>query len=178
MCTGAEMFLIAAATTSAVGSYQQGREQKAGYEFGAQQDEADAIAAREQGEVRADAIRADAVRVKSSATAQYAASGVQLDSGSPMVVMKDIAFRAESDALQEILLGSRQGARLEQDASLKRQAGMRAEMAGKRAALGSLLSAGSKLGSGWKTSGSGGGDVPLISEQVPGQYSTVNKQYG
>jgi len=152
MCTGVEIFMIASTAFSAVSQISQGQQQKRFNEWQAQQAEADAQAERELGQIQADKTRRAGRSQQSEARAALAAGGVEVDSGTPVRIYQEIDRRAEEDALQQILYGTRKGTRLEQEAASQRIAGDRAEAGGYRGAIGSVLRGGANLmGPGWKT---------------------------
>lgn len=187
MCTGMEILQVVATAFSAVQSINRGKEQQQFYdaqaaeqerraaverqnaEFQAAQADADAVAEREAGEVRASKTRKLGRSQQKEARAALAAAGVEVGAGTPLKIESAIGANAESDALQEILYGTRKGARLDQQAGLLRQYGAQTEAAGAASAglsrqagenaadkgtadaFGSVFSSGAKLlGDGWK----------------------------
>lgn len=137
---------------------EEGAQRRQMGEFQAQQAEADAVAEREAGEVRASKVRRQGKSTQSEAKAALAASGVEVGAGTPVRIAGEIARRVETDAAEEILLGTRKGRRLDQDAQLFRQGGERAYTAGQSAAdstrvsaFGSVLKGGAEIAKGWKT---------------------------
>jgi hypothetical protein len=64
---------------------------------------------RQEGIDRAAAIRKAAGKVRSSATAAYAASGVRVGEGTPATVDASIIADSEADAYAAILTGRRRG---------------------------------------------------------------------
>lgn len=151
MCTGLELFLIGATTVSAVAQVQRGQQQKKMANFQAAQADADAHAEVEAGQVRADKVRKQLKAARGAAATDFAASGVKIGTGTPLVIDQEIVDDNEENALQEILYGSRKGTRLEQEASGLRLAGKNAEREGFMGAAGSVLSGGAQYyGGGWK----------------------------
>lgn len=82
---------------SAVGQISQGRQQKAGYEYNARVAEENAKAIRVKGAFE-EAQSREKLRVLSGkARADYAASGVDIGSGSPLTVMAHIAAEGKKE---------------------------------------------------------------------------------
>lgn len=100
----------------------------------AQKDAADAQAAQVdvQARQKAKAIRYLAKQTLGTARADYAASGVDVNSGSPLVAAKTIKFNSEVDALNAIASGQAASASL-------RKSGSAAQTAGYLQGAGSLL---------------------------------------
>lgn len=152
MCTGIEgLFattagkVFAAATAfSAISSIQQGQQEKKFANFQAEQANADAQAAREQGQVTAEKIRKAGKFQQAEAVAALAASGVEVTAGTPLRIADEIKKRVEQDAFAEMLTGQRQGTRLDQEAQGFRAAGKNAAARGAQRAVGSVLSAGAE----------------------------------
>jgi len=145
-----EALVIASALMSASSSISQGKQQKNFANFQANQANADAVASREQGEVNAGKIRKAGKYQQAEAISDLAGSGVEIGAGTPLKIAQEIYRRTEADAFSEILTGTRQGSRLDQEATGLRAAGRNAQTAGYMKATGSLLSAGATLASpGW-----------------------------
>lgn len=156
MCTGFEWLMVASTAMQTVQSLNKGEQEEDFHRFQAEQANADAQAEREAGEVRAGKVRRGGKSTQSEATAALAASGVEVTAGTPVKIASQITRNAEEDALNEILYGERKGRRLDQQATLERQAGERASAAGTMGAIGSVLSGGAKLaGPGWKSAANG-----------------------
>lgn len=101
MCTGIEIAALASSAASVGGSIMGGKEsKKAGKETG-EAVFADALA-------HARIIRKQARQVRSGAQASYAASGIDVSQGTPLVVDQYIVGESELDALNAILGGERQ----------------------------------------------------------------------
>lgn len=147
----------------------KGRMEKKAADASADQLAADAALEAGVGRVRARKTREAGEDTAGAARADYAASNVVVDSGSASDVQSDIVSSAEEDALNEILYGRRKSSSLRGQERLTRKAG-------KNAQAGSYLSAGATIADGWSRSATP--SVPLVNEQVPGQFSTVNRQYG
>lgn len=146
MCTGMEILSMVATGLQVVGQLSRGQQQSDYNDWQAEQSRADAQAAREEGEVRAERVRRAGDRQQSEARAALAAAGVEVGAGTPVRIDQQIARDAEWDAQQEILYGQRRGARYDSDA-----AGY--ERAAENAQTGSMLAAGATLLSpGWRPS--------------------------
>jgi hypothetical protein len=151
MCTGFESMMIGFTALSAANQITQGNQAKGFADFQAAQANADAQAEREMGDVRADKVRRAGTRQQSEARAALAASGVEVGAGTALKIFEDISGDTEEAALQDILFGTRKGARLDQEAQALRAAGKNARTAGLMGAGGSILSAGATLTKpGWK----------------------------
>jgi hypothetical protein len=84
---------------------------------------------RQEGIDRAAAIRKAAGKVRSSATAAYAASGVRVGEGTPATVDASIIADSEADAYAAILTGRRRATAAEIEARGLRDAGRNAQRA-------------------------------------------------
>lgn len=151
MCTGLEWLMVGATAYNAVSQVKAGKEKQAAYDYQAQQASADAQAEREQGQVNAELTRRQGRVQRSQAKADLAASGVEVTGGTAVRIDQTIARNTEADALNQILYGTRKGARLDQTSGLDTQAGKLAYTSGVRGAVGSVLSGGAQIASGWKT---------------------------
>lgn len=145
MCGPMQVLQIAATVLSAAGQMSRGRQQSDYYEWQAEQSRADAQAAREEGEVRAERTRRAGDRQQAEARAALAAAGVEVGAGTPVRIDQQIRRDAEWDAQQELLTGQRRGARLDSE-------GAGYEQAADNAMTGSLLATGATLASGWRPS--------------------------
>lgn len=144
----------------------------------AAQNREDAAAEREASSVRANLIRKAGRYQQGTARAALARGGVVVDSGSGQEAQDYIKSTSEQDALTEILNGEYRAKRMEKGAAVsERQAGY-ANDAGRAALTGSLIRAGGTVAGGYAMAGGWKTQAPLINDQVAGQYSTVNRQYG
>lgn len=91
--------LIAGAATQTVGSLIQGESQAQSSEYNAAIARQNAVIAQQQGEAASQAQQRDSARQIGRMKAAYGASGVQLDSGSPLDVLADSAAMATLDNL-------------------------------------------------------------------------------
>lgn len=140
-----ELFQIGATAFSAISQISQGQQQQQYHEFQAAQAAADAQAEREAGQVRAQKTRRAGRYQQSEARASLAASGVEIGAGTPMLIETEIDRRTEADALQDILLGSRRGSRLDQESQLQDRAGGNALAAGYAGGFRSVLAGGAEM---------------------------------
>lgn len=170
--------------TAASMVYQGSKDRKAAkqnareLEAQAAQNREDAAAEREASHVRANLIRKAGRYQQGTARAALAKGGVVVDSGSGQEAQDYIKSTSEQDALTEILNGEYRAKRMEKGAAVsERQAGY-VNQAGRDALTGSLIRAGGTVAGGYASAGGWKTQAPLINEQVPGQYSTVNRQYG
>jgi len=94
------------------------------------------------------------MKERSSAIAAYGASGVQINSGSPMAVLSDLASEAELDAALTRYQGEQEAKGLNSQAFMERQQGKIAKRNAITGAFGTLLSGASSFAG--KFGGSGG----------------------
>lgn len=139
------MLSIASTAMSFIGQMSQGQQQQDWAEYQAEQARADAQAAREEGQVRAEKVRKLGKRQQSEARAALAAAGVEVGAGSAVVIDQQIGRNAEADAQEELLSGVRRSQRLEQDAAAS-------EIQGSNAMTRSMLAAGGSVATGWRRS--------------------------
>lgn len=145
MCTGLEILSAMGTAFSVIGQLSQGSQQQDWAEYQAEQAHADAQAAREEGEVRAEKVRKLGKKQQSEARSALAAAGVEVGAGSAVVIDRQIGRDAEEDAQQEILAGTRRGQRYDQEAEAS-------QIQGRNAMTRSVLGAGGALASGWRRS--------------------------
>ncbi len=107
---------VAGAGLSAVGQYRQGQLQKAGYDYNAK-------VAREKAAYEEAQSREKLRSLLGTQRALYAKAGVDISSGSPLLVMADTAAKGEEEA-QMIKAGGRQ------ESALQRMYGRSAARAG------------------------------------------------
>lgn len=116
MC-GPVPLILAAAALKAGGSIMSGNAQGAA-------DEAQAAQVDLQTRQRARSIRYMAKQTISSARADYAASGVDVNSGSPELAQKTISYNSEVDTLNAIASGEAAAASLRRSGRAARNAGL------------------------------------------------------
>lgn len=129
---------------SASGERQAGKAQSAQYEYQARQAEADAQAEREYGITQAQKIRKAGARQLAETRASYAASGVDVNVGTPQDVNRAITQDIEEDALSAILDGDYRSQRLKAQAQAYRSGASTASTASTINAGSTLLSGGAK----------------------------------
>jgi hypothetical protein len=142
---------------SAFSQIQQGRDAKAVANMNAGQADYQAGVEEQSALQTAKLIRRQGQRIQSSANASYAASGVQLGSGSAAAVEEEIITGTEHDAYQALLEGGRRARGLRTEATLGRIGGKMAETAGYVNGINTALTgayAGMKA-SGWRSQGEG-----------------------
>ena len=145
MCISAGMLSMISTAFSVVGSLMQGSQQQDWADWQAEQAHADAQAAREEGDVRAEKRRKLGKTQQSEARAALAASGVEVGAGTAVVIDRKIGRDAEEDAEQERLSAQRRGARYDQEAEAT-------SIQGSNAMSRSVLGAGGSLATGWRRS--------------------------
>lgn len=125
----------ASALFGGVSSYQQGKAQK-------KQAYADAAATQANRRLEAERIRKQTRQVQSTARAQAAENGLDVDVGAPAVINDQIAFDGEQDAWMTILTG-------QNEAKALQVAGKNAASAGRTALGMGLLNAGASAADGY-----------------------------
>lgn len=134
----------------AKGQMDAGRAQQQTANFNADQDEIEAAQTRQAYREQAEKIRRIGRAQASEARAAYAASGVSIGSGTPVLINEQIQNDTESDAYNTILTGNRRADALEAQAAISRRTGSSMATAGQRGATGSLLSTAGSTYSAWK----------------------------
>lgn len=149
---GVEVAIAALAASTALGTFasiQGGRAQKAQADYQADQAEADARAEKAAAEVRASRIRDMVEEQRGAARAAIAASGVEVNEGTPVLIDQEITRRGEEDAVLEILGGQAAMERGYGYASGLRAQGRRYRGAGWLKGTSSLLSGAAEVASRW-----------------------------
>lgn len=129
---------------SAVGSMQQAKAQQRAAEYNAKMAEVEAAGERDAASAEADDYRRKQRAARASATAERAASGVQL-SGTPLLIDEDILGQIDLGAARIGHQGQVRATGLENEASLERAKAKNYGKAGKLAMLTGFASAGSSL---------------------------------
>lgn len=83
---------------SAVGNYQSAKAEVAAYRFNARINAADAVAARTKSDYEEKQSRKKLITLMGSQRALYAKAGVDLSSGSPLLVLANTAAEGEEEA--------------------------------------------------------------------------------
>lgn len=130
---------LSTALSSAGGVYN-GVQGKRSYNFKADQASLDANAERGAGRVRAARTRRAGAIAEGEMRAGYGASGIDVNTGAPMVAGEVLHRQVEEDALNQLLTGERKARALEQQAELDKYAGKNALIGGFLGAGGSALS--------------------------------------
>jgi hypothetical protein len=131
---------------SAVGKYQEGKTQKRAHDYNAERAEEKAAYEEEQSRLRWK-------RLIGQQQALYAKAGVDISSGSPLLIMSQTAAEGELEALNIRYAG-------ENEAQMQRWYGKRAMQAAKLAAWSTLLTGGGGFAaSQYGGRSSGGGDT-------------------
>lgn len=108
--------MIGSTLLSAAGTQQAGKAEQAQLDYQARQTEADAQSEREYGVVQASKIRKAGQRQLSETRANFSASGVDVNSGTPQTVNRALMQDIEEDALNSILDSNRRAQKLEAQA--------------------------------------------------------------
>jgi hypothetical protein len=129
--------LVAATAAKATGSVLGGKAQKrAAYD--------EAAGLQDEARAQAKVIRRQAAESRSTAAANYAASGVSVAEGTPLIIDRVITQRSEEDVGNTLLTADRRAAAL-------RKSGKAAQTAGYLNAAGSVLQTGASISAGgWK----------------------------
>ena len=135
--------------TSAVGQIKQGKAQREAYEQNAEIARQNAIATEKQAAYEESMQREKANALKSRQRALYAKAGVDITSGSPLIVLSEDMERAEADALAIRYGGSVKKTQYLNQANLSDYYGSQAESAGKTGAFSTLLSGFGSMGMGY-----------------------------
>lgn len=168
---------VAIGTVSALGQIQQGKTDRAMAGLQAQelnyQGEQEKAASLEQAQL----IRKAARFATSSADAGFAASGVQVGSGSAAEVDRQIAIDSEHDAYQTILSGTKKANALRAQGAGVNAQGLLAEANANQKAASTVLASGYQgmVNSGWRTAGPGYSGLQAPAPIVTAQPSTINK---
>ena len=88
---------LAGTTLSSVGQIQAGRAQKAGYDYNAKVNEADAVAARASAAREEEVHREKLKRLMGTQKAVFGAAGVEME-GSPLLILMNTAAEGEREA--------------------------------------------------------------------------------
>lgn len=171
MAVAIPIILMVGAGIAAAGAIQQGQAAKAAAKRNAAIADRNGAISRDLALRDANAQTKEGRRRIGSMRAGYAASGVTLE-GSPMDVIEDSAASIELDRLNILYKGELAALGYSDESES-------ATMRGKQAQTESYFRASSALMQGAGSAyGGGGAGTPMVTEQVPGQYSTVNRQYG
>lgn len=151
------MMLALSTGMSVIGQIQQGKAQNAALQQQAQNNDAqakiDAIQAERETVAAAEEakrIRKAGARQASAASAQLAASGIAVDSGSAININEDITRGAESDAMNTLLTGERRSEAYRFSSGQQTRAASSARAAGSNAIASSILAAGGTALQGWR----------------------------
>ena len=150
-------FAIAAIAAKAIGSIVQGESQAQAYNYNAGIAAQNAQIARAQGEAAVQAQQRNAARRIGTMIANYGASGVQTDAGSPLDVLADSAAMATLDSLTIRYNYALKAAGFESQAALDRNAAKSARTSGYFNAIGAGLSG----YAGMKSMGFGAGSTSI-----------------
>lgn len=135
-----DKIIAASSVLSAVGNLREGKQGAAMYGFRANQAEADAAAERGAAAVRATKIRKAGVVAQAEVRGGYAGSGIDVNTGTPLVVAEKLERNIGEDAIAQLLTGERKAAQLTQAATLDRMSASNTITSSRFAAAKSLLS--------------------------------------
>jgi hypothetical protein len=120
------MMMAISTGVSVVGQLQQGQAQRKAANAEARQQEIAAAQERDAAMVEAARIRKAGDRASGAARAQLAASGIDVGSGTALVIDEDITRESNTDAEYTLLTGSRRAGALNYSASQSRARGRNA----------------------------------------------------
>lgn len=152
MCTGIEIGLMFAAGAGALMTAKNGFRAQADAGAQAHQMEMDADTEQAAAVDRAGLIKKAGDRTRGNARAQYGASGVDVNEGSPVAIDQQIGQDVNHDAWSELLTGQSAARRTRAQADMVRRGGKAFERNAEGQAAGSLLASGASIyRSGWST---------------------------
>jgi hypothetical protein len=138
---------VAAVASAAIGgyaAYQSGQSQKKAMKYNADMQELQALDASQRGAAEAATKRDRARKISGSQAANMAASGVRIDSGTPLALLTETAGLGDLDALTSLNNAQREGWGYKGQATLDRYQGKAAGRAGVLNSAGTLLGGASK----------------------------------
>lgn len=130
---------LASAGASAYGGYQQGQAQQQAYNYNAAIADQQAVYAQQKASVDASKLQESDRRLMASQRARMAANGLDLTTGSPLVVMEEAAARSDYDYRSVLAGGEADAWALRQQATLNRFQGEVAARTGTGGAATSVL---------------------------------------
>lgn len=150
MCDLITGLAVAGSGLSALGAIRQGQAQANSDNYNAEMARREAVSEKDAALQQAEKIRRVGKRTRSEATSAMAASGLQLDEGSALVIDQQIAQDVEQDAFMELLTGDRRARQLNAQASMFKASAKNAKTSSYLSAGASLLSGAAGAYSGWK----------------------------
>ena len=146
---------IGSAVIGAVAAISSGMQQKKAAELNANIARGQAEQARKAAEERADMYRRNAARRMATMRARMGASGIEMETGSPLLALMDSASEAKRDELRILHGGEAQAWAFEQESKAQTFAGANAMTAAWGQAGSSLLAGVSKAYGSYRTGGKG-----------------------
>lgn len=145
---GAAIVTAIGATVAAVGTVQNGKAQQALANYNADQEKINAEAASRDANIRANQIRARNKQIEAKQRAAFGASGVAIETGSPLITEMETHANLEMAALNAEREGGIEASKLLQQGELDKIEGANARRGSLYAAGGTLLTGyGSAAGS-------------------------------
>lgn len=130
---------VAGGGISAAGQYQSAKSEEAAYKMNAATNEADAVSARYAADYEEKLSRRRLKALIGEQETLYGKAGVDLQSGSPLLVMAQTAFEGEEEAQMIRYAGDVAVAKKKNEASMNRFYAKSAVKAGKMAAWSAVL---------------------------------------
>jgi len=148
---------------SAFGKYQQGQAEDVAYKYNARLLESDAITTREKAEYEAEKSKVETKRLIGEQTIRYAKAGVDISSGSPLMVLAATAAEGKEEEQMIRYTGDVEATKLRNQARMQRYYGSQAKKVGTLGALSTVLgSAGIMYGMSGVGSAATGGAAPRV----------------
>ena len=144
---------VASAAVGAASAISSGMQQKKAAQLNANIARGQAEQARKAAEERADMYRRNAARRMATMRARMGASGIEMETGSPLLALMDSASEAKRDELRILHGGEAQAWAFEQESKAQTFAGKNAMTAAWGQAGSSLLSGASRAYRAYRTGG-------------------------
>jgi len=175
---GAFLGLAAAGTgLEAFGQYQAGRQQQAMADYNARLLDQRAAATEQAMRIETEMGHEQARRMKAQQRAAYSASGAEITSGTPLLVMAEQSAIMERDILQQRRNRMIEAQQLRSEAAMTQYGGQMQKRAGTLGAFSTILGGAGKIG--LASMGGGGGGAGASGGKIAGDnytYGMFNPQ--
>ena len=166
---GAFLGLAAAGTgLQAFGQYQAGRQQQAMADYNARLLDQRAVATEQAMRIETEMGHEQARRMKAQQRAAYSASGAEITSGTPLLVMAEQSAIMERDILQQRRNRMIEAQQLRSEAAMTQYGGQMQKRAGTLGAFSTILGGAGKIG----LASMGGGGGGASGGKIAGDTST------
>lgn len=173
MAAAFPIMMMAGAALSAAGAIQQANAEKSASLYNATLKERDAEIATEQAAQEAQQVRWASARAQGSLLANYGASGVTTDEGSPLDALANSASQAKLDEETVLYKGKLKSTGYLSDAALARFGGETAQQQGQLKAASYLIGGAGQAGYAGARAGAGREDLTSANPPSAG-YSPIN----